>query len=124
MKNSSAARGVQFLAIVIIALFSTVHVRAESAAGIVRTDIEPDGSTLLGLPFHPFNDGRLDDVLHGWFLGGGDWLDADAASLWFADSQSWSNAWFGSDGAWHGLEDFSSSPQAMRFGCIIGRELR
>ena len=116
MKNIGSVLSLRLLAIAITAALPEVEVRAESAAGIVRADVGAEGYALLGLPFHPFGEGRLDDVLHGRFLGGGDWLEADSASLWLADSQSWSNAWFGLDGAWQGLEDFEfAAGDAFRF---------
>ena len=90
---------------ILSALFAAGAVRAESTAGIIRIDVGAEGGAQVAVPYHPFGEGRIGDVLRGGFTGGTNWENSDSASVWIAQTMSWLNGWFGTDGKWHGLED-------------------
>ena len=76
--------------------------RGDSAAGFFRAEAPSNGTVLVSMPFHPFAEGRLDDVLRGTLAPGVIPGEGADASLWIADAQSMTNAWLqapGEDGA-------------------------
>ena len=81
---------------------TTTAARGDSAAGFFRAEAPSNGTVLVSMPFHPFAEGRLDDVLRGTLAPGVIPGEGADASLWIADAQSMTNAWLqapGEDGA-------------------------
>ena len=76
--------------------------RGDSAAGFFRAEAPSNGTVLVSIPFHPFAEGRLDDVLRGTLAPGVIPGEGADASLWIAEAQAMTNAWLqapGEDGA-------------------------
>ena len=59
---------------------TTTAARGDSAAGFFRAEAPSNGTVLVSMPFHPFAEGRLDDVLRGTLAPGsilGEGADGD-----------------------------------------------
>jgi len=103
---------------------TTTGARGDSAAGFFRAETPSNGTVLVSMPFHPFAEGRLDDVLRGTLVPGAIPGEGADASLWIAEAQSMTNAWLqaqGEDGAprWVGgtsAEDATPFEQPLSAG--------
>ena len=76
--------------------FCVCNVQAASVAGFVQTEIPSNGMAIVSMPFVPFDDGLLDDVVGGQLTGDDNPYFSDSISLWLNDTQTMTNAWLAS----------------------------